>query len=172
MGTPLARISAATDVPRGPDVLHRVEVARDWFQNGARLSIELPRNLTCAGCRGGGCDACLRAGAITLWERGAPPEVVDVTLGSPSFDSGASELTMRIPERGGHPSSPNLPRGLLMLTLTPASASHPSVRQDIDLEPRSGETSVVPRPSHASTMVRIGLLVLAIGIALWLLLGR
>ena len=51
--------------------MHRVEVARDWFQSGARLSIELPRNLTCAGCHGGGCDACLRAGAITLWERGA-----------------------------------------------------------------------------------------------------
>jgi hypothetical protein len=54
----LARVkSRAVDGPRGPDVLHRVKVRREWLVVGEVIELELPRHLACAACGGGG-DAC------------------------------------------------------------------------------------------------------------------
>ena len=63
----LARVTARThDEPRGPDVEHRIRVPRAWLDAGLAVEFELPRNLCCAACKGGGCDVCQRSGAISL----------------------------------------------------------------------------------------------------------
>jgi hypothetical protein len=179
--TPLARITGAIDVPRGPDVLHRVNVARDWLLGGGTLSVRLPRNLTCATCAGGGCDACDRSGAITLRERRDPPEFVKVTLAGQTGDgAGERALTMRIPERGGRAADGELPRGVLMLTLTPADSSDPSLTRDSDLElarsssdapPSQPAALTRPRSSVVLWLFMLLLAALALGLA-WTILRR
>src|SRR5687768_2457120 len=102
----LARVtSRAVEGPRGPDVLHRVRVRRDWLTVGEVVELELPRNLACAGCGGGGCDTCGRSGAITLRKRSEPAEVVEITLPARRSDElpESHGLTLRIPEQGGLP---------------------------------------------------------------------
>lgn len=128
----LARVtSRAVEGPRGPDVLHRVRVRREWLNHGEVVELELPRNLACAGCGGGGCDACGRSGAITLRKRSEPAEVVEVTLPARAGDElpDSRGLTLRIPEQGGLPEpGSELPRGLLLLTVVPSPESDPSVK--------------------------------------------
>src|SRR5689334_7625686 len=128
----LARVtSRAATGPRGPDVLHRVKVKRDWLIVGEVVEVELPRNLACAACGGGGCDACGRSGAITLRKRNEPAEVVEVTLPSRGADEvpDSRGITLRIPEQGGlPPEGSELPRGVLLLTVMPSDAADPSVR--------------------------------------------
>src|SRR5690349_24963649 len=112
----LARVtSRAAKGPRGPDVLHRVKVRREWLVVGGVVQVGLPRNLACAACGGGGCDACGRSGAITLRKRDEPAEMVEVTLPSRQEDEvpDSRGLTLRIPEQGGLPEpGSDLPRGL------------------------------------------------------------
>lgn len=127
----LARVTGNVDVPRGPDVTHKVRVKPEWLATGATIEFELPRNLACAACKGGGCDKCDRAGAITLRDRSEPAELVTVTLPHHTSDmettaSGRS-IVVRIPERGGLPDSPKLPRGLLLLNVTPAQIADVSI---------------------------------------------
>ncbi len=83
--------------PSGPDVMHRIEVPEAWFEEGVHLEIELPQRLACARCEGGGCDACGRSGAITLYAQGEVPLVVHVGL--PRAAPGGVVL-LRIPEGG------------------------------------------------------------------------
>src|SRR5688572_32745298 len=64
--TVLARVTLDLDEPRGPDVLHGVEVPMEWLEQGASVSIVLPRLLSCARCEGGGCDVCARKGAFEI----------------------------------------------------------------------------------------------------------
>lgn len=128
----LARVtSRAVEGPRGPDVVHRVKVLREWLTAGEVIELELPRNLSCAACGGGGCDACGRSGAITLRDREELAEVVEVTLPvrTPDQLEEAQGLTLRIPEQGGlsEPGS-DLPRGTLLLTLIPSPKCDPRVR--------------------------------------------
>jgi hypothetical protein len=111
--------------------VHRVKVRREWLTIGEVVELELPRNLACAGCGGGGCDACGRSGAITLRKRSEPSEVVEVTL--PARPEGelpdSRGLTLRIPEQGGLPEpGSELPRGVLLLTVVPSAESDPSVK--------------------------------------------
>ena len=61
----LGRVTAP-DRPRGPDVVMTLSIPLDWMLAGATLEFELPRNLACAACGGGGCDACGRSGAVTI----------------------------------------------------------------------------------------------------------
>lgn len=128
----LARVtSRAAAGPRGPDVLHRVKVRREWLVEGEVIELELPRNLACAACGGGGCDACGRSGAITLRRRDEPAEVVEVTLPArPKDDVPDSRgITLRIPEQGGLPDpGSDLPRGLLLLTVLPSPEPDARVR--------------------------------------------
>ncbi|HEY4157351.1 MAG TPA: hypothetical protein VGM29_04610 [Polyangiaceae bacterium] len=142
----------AIDVPRGPDVVHRVRVARDWFAAGRALELELPRNLTCAACEGGGCDLCERSGAFTLRGRGEPAELLHVTL--PEADPDAPpdsphSVTIRIPEQGGLPApGADLPRGVLLLRVVAAEESDASVR----LVPL--EVPVVVPPERRAATIR------------------
>ena len=135
MAKVLGRVTGAVDVPRGPDVLHRVNVPSAWLDEGARIELELPRNLSCATCGGGGCDRCGRSGAITMRGRREPPEILEVELPSrPASEeppsSGKRGVVVRIPEKGGMPEEgSSLPRGVLMLSVLVAAEPDPGVRR-------------------------------------------
>ena len=113
-------------------MLHRVRVRREWLVVGEVIELELPRNLSCATCGGGGCDACGRSGAITLRKRDEPAEIVEVTLPARPSDDEVPDsrgITLRIPEQGGLPEpGSNLPRGLLLLTVVPSPEPDPSIK--------------------------------------------
>jgi hypothetical protein len=135
----LGKVTGAVDVPRGPDVIHRVRVSAEWLEEGAMIEFELPRNMKCAACEGGGCDACERSGAISVRGKKELGEVVQVTLpkrAEKDLESTASGRTIviRIPERGGLSDSPELPRGLLFLSVVPADEADAGVRR---IEPPS-----------------------------------
>ncbi|HYQ14405.1 MAG TPA: hypothetical protein VEQ58_01565 [Polyangiaceae bacterium] len=128
----LARVtSRAVEGPRGPDVLHRIKVLGEWLAAGEVIELELPRNLACAACGGGGCDTCGRSGAITLRQRDELAEVLEVTLpvrAAAELPS-AQGLTLRIPEQGGLPEpGSDLPRGLLLLTVVPSAEPDPRIK--------------------------------------------
>lgn len=150
----LARVtSRAVEGPRGPDVLHRVRVRRDWLTAGEVVELELPRNLACAGCGGGGCDTCGRSGAITLRKRSEPAEVVEITLPARRSDElpESHGLTLRIPEQGGLPEAGSeLPRGLLLLTVVPSSESDPSVKLLRGVPSKRPPASIVESDEMAS----------------------
>jgi hypothetical protein len=121
-GKVLARVVAPNDRPRGPDVQLEVSVPGSFIVEGATLEIDVPRNLACATCSGGGCDACQRSGAVSVRGRKDPPESVEVTLPkNTTNDAGAPApraVILRIPERGGvPPAESGLPRGNLLLTI-------------------------------------------------------
>ncbi len=104
---------------------------REWLAVGEVVELELPRNLACATCGGGGCDACGRSGAITLRKRDEPAEVVEVTLPARSSDElpDSRGITLRIPEQGGLPEpGSDLPRGVLLLTVVPSSEPDPNIK--------------------------------------------
>jgi hypothetical protein len=112
-------------------VLHRVKVRREWLTVGEVIELELPRNLACAACGGGGCDACGRSGAITLRKRDEPAEVVEITLPARKSDDlpDSRGITLRIPEQGGLPElGSELPRGVLLLTVVPSAEPDPSIK--------------------------------------------
>jgi hypothetical protein len=128
----LARVTNRTlDVPRGPDVLHRIRVPAAWLESGEVIEFELPRNLACAACEGGGCDTCQRAGAITLRGRDELAEILSVTLPrrKPDAEGEPRSVVIRIPEQGGLPPEHGdvLPRGLLLLRVEPAELADPGV---------------------------------------------
>jgi hypothetical protein len=162
-------------------VLHRVKVKRAWLVVGEVVEVELPRNLACAACGGGGCDACGRSGAITLRKRSEPAEVVEVTLPSRGEDEvpDSRGLTLRIPELGGLPEEgSDLPRGLLLLTVLPSAESDPSVKLlrgvpskrpasivDSDERPSFRVPSEAPRRGLSP-----GVVIAIVAVALWILL--
>lgn len=114
----LGRVTQDTDRPRGPDARLDVRVPKEWLESGATLEVELPRNLTCATCEGGGCDVCERSGAVALRSRREPPEIVEVTIPARAAGQGSapSALMLRIPDHGGLPQvGVALPRGNLLL---------------------------------------------------------
>jgi hypothetical protein len=99
-----------------------VSVKRSWLVRGETIELSLPRNLTCAACKGGGCDRCERSGAITLRQRGVEAMPIQVPLPQRSADELATEptLVLRIPEQGGVAPKGDLPRGLLLLQIVAA----------------------------------------------------
>ena len=120
------------DGPRGPDVEFKVSVPRDWLAEGASIEFELPRNLACAACGGGGCDTCERAGAISTRGRQELPELVRVNLPQPSQSrppsAGTCSLVIRIPGQGGLAGvGSDLPRGNLLLCVCPSDEADPGV---------------------------------------------
>ncbi|MES1176009.1 MAG: hypothetical protein ABUL62_16935 [Myxococcales bacterium] len=155
MAEVLARVTTRTlDVPRGPDVVHRVRVPLAWLEAGEVVELELPRNLSCAACEGGGCDSCERSGAITLRGRHELPEVLQVTLPArkPEPSGEARGVVIRIPEQGGLPPEHGevLPRGFLLLRVEPAEAADPGVTRVVQPEPPESHERVSLRILHAS----------------------
>lgn len=139
------------------------------------MEFELPRNLTCAACEGGGCDACERSGAVTLRGRGDPVELVELSLPKGERDE---PFLIRVPERGGlPPAGSELSRGHLLLRVEPCedSQASPTLRRT--------KPSIKPRPSIPSLRVAMasqsrpalllgGALALAILATIWILLRR
>jgi hypothetical protein len=142
----LARVATGVhEIPRGPDVVHRIAVKRSWLERGDVIEFTLPRNLACAACSGGGCDRCGRSGAISLRTRRDPPAVLTVPLPKRSAEEIASEpsVVLRVPEQGGEPEpgSP-LPRGLLLLRIEAAAKTDTGVKR---VKVASGRASLAPK---------------------------
>ena len=177
----LARVtSRAVEGPRGPDVLHRVKVKREWLTIGEVIELELPRNLSCAACGGGGCDKCGRSGAITLRRRNEPAEIVEVTLPVRSQDEvpDSRGITLRIPEQGGLPEpGSELPRGVLLLTVVPSAEPDPSIKLLRGIPSKRPPASIVdsdemPRPMTAAPRrpATAAMVIVIVAVALWVLL--
>jgi hypothetical protein len=161
----LGRIVSVGDGPRGPDVQMNLSVPEDWILTGATLEIELPRNLACASCGGGGCDACERSGAVSLRGRNDPVESVEVTLQSSSVSddvpsSRTRRIVVRIPERGGHAplgGSAPVPRGNLLLSVRAGPApprgvkrlAGPSIPPEQAGDAPAAETAMAPTPQES-----------------------
>lgn len=116
--TVLARVTNDLDEPRGPDVLYSVEVPMEWLEEGASVSIALPRLLPCARCEGGGCDVCGRKGAFEV------PSLEGPVVVSLPRQSGAAPnaLRLRLPGYGALADA-SLPLGHLILTVVPRDAA-------------------------------------------------
>ncbi len=170
MSEVLARVTTRTlDAPRGPDVTHRIRVPRAWLESGEAVEFELPRNLSCAACAGGGCDLCERSGAITLRGRDELPEILHVTLPArqPEADGETRGVVIRIPEQGGLPPAEAelLPRGLLLLRVEPAEVADPGVSRIAPpaAEPQPAALSLHSlKPNAKQTRVLLILLVIAV----------
>ena len=166
------------DDPRGPDVVHRIRVPSSWLSRGATIEFEVPRNLTCAECSGGGCDACERSGAVTLRGRDEPGEIVQVTLPQPTMavDDRAQDLVLRIPGRGGLAGADlDVPRGMMMLRVSPAEdaddkvwLSGPSLVPGADLEALKRASPEVVKRSLLVAALLILLFVILLKLSGWL----
>ncbi len=171
MSNVLGRVTTgAVDGPRGPDVVHRIRVARGWFSRGATIDIALPRNVTCARCEGGGCDACGRSGAISLCERDVSEPPLTLALpkeGELSATGDAPLLVLRVPERGGFGHAGE-PRGLLLLQVYPAAESDASVTLAGEGTLDGSEPEMDDAPGVPSHRAR-GMMVLMLGIVGWIL---
>jgi hypothetical protein len=162
-------------------VLHRVKVRREWLVRGEVIELELPRNLACAACGGGGCDRCGRSGAITLRQRDELAEVVEITLPARAADEAPDSLgvTLRIPEQGGLPEpGSDLPRGLLLLTVVPGAEADRRIKLLRGLVSKRPPASIVDDAELASVLAedarklrrsRLVLAVVAV-VAFWILL--
>lgn len=164
MAEVLGRVTSRIAEQRGADALHRIRVPEPWIRRGETIEIDLPRNLTCAACEGGGCDVCDRAGATSLRGRRDPPESIEVTLpGQADVDPG-SRVVLRIPGRGGLPTRPDVQeRGLLLLRIEVAEKPDASVR--LANPPRLSILQLTEDQS-ASPLLRLALL-LALLLVLW-----
>jgi hypothetical protein len=174
----LGRVTGGLDQPRGPDVAHRVRVPSSWLDDGATIELALPRNLACASCEGGGCDACARAGAVTLRGRDEPAEIVRVTLpkrgDSAELTASGRGVVLRIPERGGVSRHDGSVRGLLMLSVLTGDQADPGlVRIDAThaSEPETETELTRDRGSLRPDAARPGraVWVVAVLITLWIL---
>ncbi len=147
----------------------RVKVQKDWLDEAATVELELPRNLECAKCDGGGCDRCERSGAISLRGRKEPAELLRITLPRRELNlettgSGRS-VVVRVPGRGGLPEDEALPRGILMLQLVPSDVSSPGVNRvepEVDIRD-TAQPGVAPTATNWR-------LILAVAVILWILL--
>lgn len=123
MSQPLAKVTSDLDQARGPDVIFSIVVEPRCF--GRTITVEIPRNLNCARCEGGGCDDCKRGGAVSLRERSEEVHSIEVAL--PCFKKSESDLCLRIPHEGGPSPDPSLGRGHLFLTVRAGTESSPGV---------------------------------------------
>lgn len=162
-------------------MLHRVKVRREWLSVGEVVELELPRNLACAACGGGGCDACGRSGAITLRKRDEPAEVVEITLPARTSEDlpESRGITLRIPEQGGLPErGSDLPRGVLLLTVVPSLEPDPSIKLLRGIPSKRPPASIVegdemPRvlaEPESERRLKPALIVLMVAVVLWIAL--
>lgn len=175
MAKVLGRVTGAVDVPRGPDVIHRINVPGAWLDEGARIELELPRNLSCATCGGGGCDRCGRSGAITMRGRREPPEIVEVELprrpeSEDPPSSGKRGIVVRIPEKGGLPEEgSSLPRGALMLSVLVADEADPGVKR-VAPAPLVVAEAPAERPAASGRRYSRTVVVAIVIVIMWILL--
>ena len=168
----LGRITTSDSAPRGPDVKHRLRVKRRWLERGETIEIDLPRNLRCAKCDGGGCDTCGGSGALTLRERDAPVEVLQITLPPNQGADPRRAVALRIPERGGFSERAGVPRGMLIMTIVAADETDPGVRRIHPslVPPPVAELEAVTPPVSTDGRDRISWpLVLVAAVVVWLL---
>lgn len=90
----------------------------EWLEEGASVSIVLPRLLNCARCEGGGCDVCGRKGAF---EQLAVEGPIVVSLPRQS-GAAPSAVRLRLPGYGARGET-ELPLGHLILTVVPRDAA-------------------------------------------------
>jgi hypothetical protein len=146
-------VTGVHDVPRGPDVNHRIRVERAWLERGAVIELALPRNLSCAACSGGGCDRCGRSGAISLRGRGEPAELLTVTLPRRCAEELSRDegIVLRLPGQGGFPEpGSDLPRGLLLLRVDADQLTDPGIR----LVPEASVPAIEREPSKRPSAER------------------
>jgi hypothetical protein len=155
--------------------LHRIRVPQAWLEAGEVVEFELPRNLSCAACEGGGCDSCERSGAITLRGRQELPEFLQVTLPVrlPEANGEARGVVIRIPEQGGLPPEHGgvVPRGLLLLRVELAETADPGVTRVVQPEPPESHERLslrIPQPSRKQLrLIAVGLtIVILIALAI------
>jgi hypothetical protein len=162
-------------------VLHRVKVRREWLVVGEVVELELPRNLACAACGGGGCDTCGRSGAITLRKRDEPAEVVEVTLPARKSDDlpDSRGVTLRIPEQGGLPEpGSELPRGVLLLTVVPSPEPDPSIKLLRGVPSKRPPASIVDSDEMPTALDEAGsgprsstaVVIVVVAVVLWIVL--
>jgi hypothetical protein len=153
-----------------------VRVPGEWLRAGATVEVELPRNLACAACEGGGCDRCDRSGAVTLRGRGEPAELVELTLPETGGLDGSDAVILRIPDHGGLPKDgTGLPRGNLLLRVRGAPLADAGVARIRRSHPPGSGTPSVPvmssvSPSEAAPpwqIIVLALCALAVLYAFW-----
>jgi hypothetical protein len=174
----LGRITTSDDSPRGPDVKHRIRVKSQWLERGEAIQFSLPRNLACAKCDGGGCDTCSGAGALSLRDRDASPEVVRIVLPATTRESDdvAPAVAIRIPDRGGLAPDGRLPRGMLILTVVGDESGdddvvkvHPSLVPP-PAEPFEGPETKALAPAASPPSGLSWPIVVVVAIVVWILL--
>ncbi len=164
----LAKVTRPQDEPRGPDVIYRLTTPASWLAEGACVEFELPRNLSCAVCDGGGCEACGLAGAVSTRGRAEPPELVQLTLPQRELGPKAT-CVVRLAGHGGlPPPDATLPRGHLLLHVSEGEAAPSLVRLEAPCEP---DEVTVAAPGSLRPVVAV-LVVLALALVGWWLLGR
>ncbi len=159
MSQPLGKVTGNLEAPRGPDVELEIVVPEKWF--GSSVEVELPRNLRCAHCQGGGCDKCDRSGALSLYARGAQPETILVAL--PERQQVQADVCLRIPGRGAKDAAGELGPGHLMLRVRTGAEWSPFVSLvggDTSLTPEQERLQMIRR----SVVMAVGLILLFIGL--------
>lgn len=176
MSQVIGRVTTGTyETVRGADVTHRIRVEREWLLTGELIELELPRNLSCAACEGGGCDRCGRSGAIALRGRDDPAEYVQVTLPTRTEEEVADQpcLVLRVPGYGGHPEGdPVEARGLLLLRIAASPTADPGVRRVREPTKRPRKSSIPAAVAAAGAAVskdRVGVFALLLTLA-WIAL--
>lgn len=165
----LAKVTRSLDEARGPDAIYRLTVPEDWLVEAALVELELPRNLTCAACDGGGCEVCGLAGAVSTRGRAEPPELVQLTL--PQREAGSqATCVVRLPGYGGLPlADTSEPRGHLLLHLSPGAAAATLVRLQ---PPVALESTAAPLAKSLRPLAAAVVLLLLVVLAWWGLAAR
>ena len=155
----LARVTNDLDEPRGPDVLHTVEVPAEWLGEGASVELDVPRFLSCARCEGGGCDLCGRKGAF---EAATGSSELVITLPRQA-GAAPSAVRLRLPASGARDATdPSLPPGHLLLTVVPRDAAFgwapaPTVRK-LEQQQSGGQVNWADARMWAIAFVLVSLL--------------
>jgi hypothetical protein len=125
-------VKGVIETLRGADVSLRVAVPWQWLSEGRTIEVELPRNLVCANCAGGGCGVCGNSGAISVRGRGELPEIIQVYLPE---------------QRHAEPSRP--------IGDGPIASAPTSVGSGQEHETDEGAESSLPPPSVRPVTIRI-----------------
>ena len=164
----LGRVVHPIPEQRGPDVLYDLRLPRDWLVRGATVAVDLPHQLACASCSGGGCDACGRTGAVTLRDRHSPAEPLIVRLPCRPVSEQQVGVILRIPDHGGlPPASHPGPRGLLLLKVHAVDEAASDRVVLVDEEPDAGEPVAALRLSRTARLVLLACAVAMLLALVW-----
>jgi hypothetical protein len=168
LGEILGRVVHAIPEQRGADVLYELQLPRDWLAHGAAIAVDLPHQLACASCSGGGCDACGRTGAVTLRSRDASSEPLVVRLPCRPVAEQHVGVVLRIPDRGGLPAPDHPgPRGLLLLRIHAVDGAASDRVALVEEGLGAGGPSAFPRVSRTAGLLLVACLVLTVLAMVW-----